>query len=1145
MDKSQSAAEANAAESTAWNTGKRKRLSVILAVSAIVLAIGIAAAVIIPRFFHQPGRNEVEAGFSTVLLPVPEDGSTPADHTAIENVGYMNSVFKAQKTWYSEMHGETDAAVMTQKVSTYKQYANDVLIVADVTKSSLVKSARQFCYVGDEVLWRLGSSYDAETFDEMLSLQWESGDPCARMSKEEFMAQNGLPASEFCVYVINEETLLSADRVVKNGDGTYSQTYRLDPAKDKAPAYYANQMVFSGGLTALPEFSAIEVTFTFDEDWRILKSVVDESYRAALGLSVNCSSRFTTDFEYDTPRAESTAYEEYFVRYAGKGEAEEPEKPLPTLAGCLADCFERLAEGAVSFDAELTAEQARLSGALWLDIGDMTLNDIDLRADFGALRVWLEEGTAYLSCGSLNGKAAAEEFLALPGASEGGQAFAVELLEQLGKGDFRYDDAGAELNAELSLGDGGVMPLKIAFLFDEEGGASLGEISLSFEAGGMPVGLKLVPGEREPAPLTAAEKAAFADLSPVLERALPLIGGRALSFGGSVSIDLGDTALSADILRGTLEWGNGFALTLECGVRLGGAEQRLYLTADDEELRIVCGKFGLCVALGDQHTAEELSSLFARVQGLAERLGIQLQLPDLSSLLSFDPSDLAAFLNGMRLTEVPDALLGAEGNGFTLRIAEHPESVFLVDGEYAGEGVTVQTQLSVDVLEEALQLPSADYFTLDDLNELLGYIEAVFNTLSAPNVSGELSFAAGDAALSGEYRKQGNDRYLLLSGTESAARPLFLQAWLQGGEQGAVYVSASNSAFDAEGALTLKLPLSELGCIFFAPSFGDILGSSGMIGSEGLGQLIGSVTVGDVLSLTLDGSAFGLQGDIEVQLEKKTENGAAVLGALCIAVGDAELRLNEIVCGGAVSLPEVPSAVQYDLTGLGSLAAEAIGALTDVGSGSLALKDGIFLNGTVTMAALGDPLVIAVSAAVYPQTEDGLVVNARLHYEKNALFNQGAATVDLTVKGGKIMMRRDIDEAPVQTTTEEFSADIKYYVSYLLNASKLVEMFFPEIEIALPEESADLGAKAAHFISAYSGSELTVNGGALLGSKFGDVGVSFGAAENGAMKIDFSTSVTIVLKSTVSGSMTLCGEDEMEYVPADLFEQLSDGAEEI
>ena len=89
-----------------------------------------------------------------------------------------------------------------------------------------------------------------------------------------------------------------------------------------------------------------------------------------------------------------------------------------------------------------------------------------------------------------------------------------------------------------------------------------------------------------------------------------------------------------------------------------------------------------------------------------------------------------------------------------------------------------------------------------------------------------------------------------------------------------------------------------------------------------------------------------MQGDIEVQLEKKTENGAAVLGALCIAVGDAELRLNEIGCSGAVSLPEVPSAVQYDLTGLGSLAAEAIGALTDVGSGSLALKDGIFLNGT-------------------------------------------------------------------------------------------------------------------------------------------------------------------------------------------------------
>lgn len=138
MKEQQGAEKTEAAGDAVSVKKKRTRLAVILAAVAVVLALGIAAAVIVPRFFKEPEPNVVDDGFSTVLFDVPEDGSTPADHTALENVGYMNAVFHAQETWYSEMHGETDASIMTQTVSTYKQHSGDVLIVADVTTSSLV-----------------------------------------------------------------------------------------------------------------------------------------------------------------------------------------------------------------------------------------------------------------------------------------------------------------------------------------------------------------------------------------------------------------------------------------------------------------------------------------------------------------------------------------------------------------------------------------------------------------------------------------------------------------------------------------------------------------------------------------------------------------------------------------------------------------------------------------------------------------------------------------------------------------------------------------------------------------------------------------------------------------------------------------------
>ena len=521
MKEQQGAERTEAAEDAVSVKKKRTRLAVVLAAVAVVLAFGIAAAVIVPRFFKEPEPNVVDDGFSTVLLAVPEDGSTPADHTALENVGYMNAVFHAQETWYSEMHGETDASIMTQTVSTYKQHSGDVLIVADVTTSSLVKSARQFCYVGDEVLWRLGNSYDADTFDKMLAMEWETGEPYARMSVEDFKKQNGLPATEFCVYVINEETLLSADPVVKNADGTYTQTYYLDPAGDKAPAYYANQMVFSGGLTELPEFTAIQVQFTFDENWQVLQSVVDESYRATLGISINCSSQFVTDFEYGTSRAESTAYEEYFERYAGKGEPEEPVKPVPTIVGCLAESFWSVLEGPVSFDAEMTVNGRPLSGAIWLDIGNMTLQDIALRADLGVFRLWMEEGSAYFSYGGIRGRTTAEQLFAedvLPLPEEVGnvQSLVEDLMKQLGDGDFSYTDDGATLVAELTFGEDVSLPLEFTFLFDEEGRVSLGSLAVGIEADDLVIDLTLCFGEEEPAALTEAEKASFVDLGPHL-----------------------------------------------------------------------------------------------------------------------------------------------------------------------------------------------------------------------------------------------------------------------------------------------------------------------------------------------------------------------------------------------------------------------------------------------------------------------------------------------------------------------------------------------------------------------------------------------------------------------------------------------------
>ena len=702
----------------------RKKIFKAAAAVTVAAAFAVGACVFVPKFFEESAPNVVDEGFVTVSAPVPEDGSTPDMHTALENIAYMNAAFKAQESWYSEMHGTTDASIMKQSVSTFKQYSDGVLIVADITSSAMVKAARQFCYTGDEVMWRLGSTYDASSFEEMLSCEWKSGEPYAHMYLKDFIAENGLPATEFSVYIINEETLLSADEVVKNEDGTYSQTYYLDPAGDKAPAHYANQMVFSGGLTALPEFTSIRITYTFDDEWQVLESVVEESYKATMGISVSCSSAFTTQYEYGTERAKSSAYEDYFKQYAGS-EVSGPEEDVPTAVGCLGEAFGSVLTGPVVFDLSLTLNGTPLEGAVYLDIGDMTPDTIALRADFGILQLWLEEGEAYLQYGGIRGKLALEELMGALPLSEGGEGLDLDaLLAGLGEGEFSYDETSASLSAQLSLGSLS-LPVQFSFLLDENGHASLGNVSTQIEREGLALSLELAYGKEAPAALPEAEKAAFPDLLPHLRTIASLLTSDAvraeIAYEGSIA---GEAVSLRGVLNVPLAGG---AVGGELALTLHGAEKQfsfaysdgaiflevdgLKLKADAEEAISFLGQYlelpaleteGLSFDLDtllESALSGELSSLVS-VSGKEEALIVAVKGNELLELLGMD---LGTFGLGEVVLTSENGVVTAEALGASIALSE-------------GELVSVDADAYTDILPYAKTLAdifSTGYFRAD------------------------------------------------------------------------------------------------------------------------------------------------------------------------------------------------------------------------------------------------------------------------------------------------------------------------------------------------------------------------------------------------------------------------------------------------
>ena len=704
--------------------------------AAAVLCLGVFG--VNALFFQDTAPNVVDEGFVTVAYDLPTDGSTPDAHTALENIGYMNTRLMGQDNYYNEMHGLVDTMIK-QEVSTYKQFSDGVLIQTDITTSSMVNSARQFCYVGDRVLWR-DAAGGPSTYNGVDTV-WKDGEPYGNTLIEDFKKRNGLPGTSFSVYVINEETLLGADPVVVNADGTYTQTYYLDPATDKAPAYYVNQMMFTGGLTALPSFEQITVTYTFDSTWQVLQSVISETYTATMGVSVGCTASYTTNYEYDTEKALSDAYDTYFKDYADKPATGAPDGETVTAAACLSNAFAPVLSGPVTFSLDLAIDGASASGLVYVDAADMA--DMELRAQLGNLYIGYADGQIRLAYGDgVKVGAGTEELLALlrsflPEGGNGGISLDTdELLAQLGGGDFAVSDDGRSATLDSTLGLMGVsLPVHFEFLIAEDGTISLGHISADISLDGTEISARLAYSD-ESVPVKEGE---YADLIPYAETVLGIMdsdvlavsvdyAGNGFSVGGTLNVNISDlNDLSA---QGTLT------------LSVGGAQKKIgiaytggyaYIDLDGVKIRANAEE---AIALVMQFIGGELPAVGTGDFALGDLLTTLLSDEFASNIsLSEKENVLEVVLAGNELLKA----LGVDLGGFALGNVELSVS----DG-----------MLSVNVLGAQLAVTAGKEFSVDTegYTDILPMVNELIALFGNENLQASVNYAAGDLTAEGTIR---------------------------------------------------------------------------------------------------------------------------------------------------------------------------------------------------------------------------------------------------------------------------------------------------------------------------------------------------------------------------------------------------------
>ncbi|MDE7301220.1 MAG: hypothetical protein K2N47_03535, partial [Clostridia bacterium] len=364
----------------------KKIAAVLLSVTgASAMSVGVAGCIKSSTTVPMPDNIEI-----TKVAP-PADGSLPTAHTCAENLSYINYVFDHQTQYHTYSYGVTSASIATQTTRTFRDFKDGVLITTDFTHSSIIKSGSQTCTVFNdegegEVYFRTSEAPKSDTIPT--GAVWDENAP-TYFSQNAYHYTYGLLPTELFNYITNEDTVVTSGEVQVNADGTYSQSFTLDPVA--STYFYQFGMKTRGGLSSYPDFSSISFTITFDGDWQILSSSMHEVAKVNKGILVDSISDFTCEYWYGEDhfdQAHYDYYENYYKKFLGDENLEqggsEDDKLVVDVTSVLSNGFSQILNGGQQFEVTLKLGDNIYKGYIFLslDLAD-PLGTLALKASLG------------------------------------------------------------------------------------------------------------------------------------------------------------------------------------------------------------------------------------------------------------------------------------------------------------------------------------------------------------------------------------------------------------------------------------------------------------------------------------------------------------------------------------------------------------------------------------------------------------------------------------------------------------------------------------------------------------------------------------------------------------------------------------------
>ena len=331
---------------------------------------------------------------TTVRKRLPAEGADPTASSPLDNIGYMAYVMDNQPYYHAHAYNSTKSTGYEQVTQTWKDYKKaevsgeefDVMVASDLSYSALIKSSTQTCFIGDNEAHVRGGNRPGKN-TKPVEVSWANGKP-STYNKESYKYSYGEFSTEISVYVISDKTIESADEVVVNEDGTYSQTFYLNPL---CGAWYQYKMKTNGGLKNYPEFKRVEITFTFDKDYQIIETYCEEratiSPRALGGMNMSSDSKTTTRYDYTEEGFDEqhfAYYKDFFKNYVGSDPDDDPVVEQPGVLDIIGSGFSKVLSpdgSGQQFKLDIKIGDTVYDGKIFASLSDMgdVLNTLDAR----------------------------------------------------------------------------------------------------------------------------------------------------------------------------------------------------------------------------------------------------------------------------------------------------------------------------------------------------------------------------------------------------------------------------------------------------------------------------------------------------------------------------------------------------------------------------------------------------------------------------------------------------------------------------------------------------------------------------------------------------------------------------------------------